>query len=258
MPEEINSEWWKDYFDETYLITDARSVCDEEITKREVDCIEKILKLKSDASILDLCGGQGRHAIELGRRRYRTLSVLDYSEYLLDLGRKKAAEENLDIRFLKADARRTDLDAESFDVILVMANSFGYFPDDEQNLSLLSEIRRLLKKRGAALLDLVDPAYMKKNFAESSWHEANDDVIVVRKRSIQGGTIFAREIVLSKAKGLLRDGRYCERLYTPRKIKKLAKRAGFAKVTVKRGFRSHMKTGDFGFLNSRNLVVLKK
>ena len=35
----VDPEWWKTLFDEIYLKTDARSVCDNEISSREVDLI---------------------------------------------------------------------------------------------------------------------------------------------------------------------------------------------------------------------------
>lgn len=35
----VAPDWWKTLFDETYLITDARTVCDEGLTCREVDKI---------------------------------------------------------------------------------------------------------------------------------------------------------------------------------------------------------------------------
>ena len=33
----VNSGWWRTLFDEVYLLTDARSVCDQDITRREVE-----------------------------------------------------------------------------------------------------------------------------------------------------------------------------------------------------------------------------
>ncbi|UCH22868.1 MAG: hypothetical protein JSU83_06570 [Deltaproteobacteria bacterium] len=65
---QVNKNWWKDLFDETYLLTDARSVCDEELTVREVNFLEKILKLEKAWPILDLFCVHGRHALELSRR----------------------------------------------------------------------------------------------------------------------------------------------------------------------------------------------
>ena len=83
-------------------------------------------------------------------------------------------------------------------------------------------------------MDLTDPDYLKKNLKPFSWHEADKDVIVCRKRERSGDIIKAREIVVSKKKGLLRDGYYCERLYNKNKIIRLLKDIGFKKVRVKK------------------------
>ena len=86
----VKKDWRKDFFNHIYLITDARSVCDVELTCREIDLLEKTLNLKKTDRILDLFGGQGRHSIELAKRGYRNLSVLDYSNYLINLGKRLA------------------------------------------------------------------------------------------------------------------------------------------------------------------------
>jgi len=93
----VEPDWWKKLFDETYLITDARSVCDNRLTSREVDFIEEMLGLEKSWPILDLCGGQGRHSLELARRGFQDVTVLDYSKVLVDLGRRRAQEERLNI-----------------------------------------------------------------------------------------------------------------------------------------------------------------
>ena len=50
---EIDPDWWKNLFDETYLITDARSVCDHGVTCREVDFLEAALKIEKTWPILE-------------------------------------------------------------------------------------------------------------------------------------------------------------------------------------------------------------
>ena len=40
---QVDKNWWKEIFDEVYLLTDARSVCDDTLTKKEVDFLETIL-----------------------------------------------------------------------------------------------------------------------------------------------------------------------------------------------------------------------
>jgi D-alanine-D-alanine ligase len=254
----IKKYWWKDFFNDIYLITDARSVCNTTLTRQEVDLLEKLLNLDKEDRILDLCGGYGRHCLELARRGYQDLTVLDYSHYLIRLGKRLAKQAGLDIKFLQGDARFTRLKNGDYSVIFIMANSFGYFPDDRENLRILQESYRLLKKGGKLLLDLADPDYVKNNLGPLSWHEANQDIIVCRKRRLQGSIIKAREIVLSKSKGLLRDGYYCERIYNKDKITKLLKLAGFNNLSIKKNLSLHKGKKDYGLITSRMMVKAVK
>jgi len=118
----INPDWWKTLFDETYLITDARSVCDDELTSREADMVELRLELQKSWPILDLCGGHGRHALELSSRGFEDVTVVDYSGFLIDRGRETAQSMGLDTKFIRKDARETGLSSGAFRAAIVMAN----------------------------------------------------------------------------------------------------------------------------------------
>ncbi len=251
-------DWWKKFFNEIYLITDSRSVCDDDLTRRETELLEKILKLHKKDRILDLCGGHGRHSLELAKRGYHDLTVLDFSDYLIKLGRRLAKEARCKVRFVRRDARFSGLRAGDYSAIFIMANSFGYFPDEKENRRILKETYRLLKKGGRLLLDMVDSNHVRSNLKPISWHEADGDVLVCRQRQLEGDIVKAREIVLSKKKGLLRDGFYCERIYGKDEITRLLKRAGFDTVSVKKGVSLHKQKRDYGFLTSRMLVTAVK
>jgi D-alanine-D-alanine ligase len=254
----IDPDWWKTVFDETYLITDARSVCDRGITRREVRFLERLLKLEKSWPILDLCGGQGRHSLELSRRGFQDVTVLDYSRVLIDLGRDMAKKEGFDILFVCKDARDTGLPGRRFKAIIVMASSFGYFLDERENEKILREAFRLLMPSGSLLLDLPDREYILKNFAPQSWHEADQEIVVCRKRRLDHDAVSCREIVISKTQGLIRDTTYCTRLYSPDRIKKMLTSAGFSSVTIRRGFVSHAQQGDYGIMTNRMIVVGEK
>ena len=43
---DVNPDWWKRIFDDIYLLTDARSVCDDHLTYREVDLILEMLPIQ--------------------------------------------------------------------------------------------------------------------------------------------------------------------------------------------------------------------
>jgi D-alanine-D-alanine ligase len=254
----VREGWWKNFFNHIYLITDARSVGNADLTCREVDLLEESLNLDKTDRILDLFGGQGRHSLELGKRKYRDLSVLDYSGYLIKLGKMAARKANLNINFYQADARSTGLSGNAYSVIMLMANSFGYFSDEKENLKVLKEANRLLKTRGRLMLDLTDPAYIKANLKPVSWHRIRNDVDVFRERELENNLIKTREVAISQKSGLLRDGCYCARLYTKAKIRQLLKKAGFKNIRIRCGLSLHKKNQDYGFLTSRMIVTASK
>ena len=83
----VNPDWWKTLFDEVYLVTDARTVDNDETTRHEIDVYSRLLPMAPEDRILDLCGGHGRHTLEMCRRGYQHCTVLDYSNTLLRIGK---------------------------------------------------------------------------------------------------------------------------------------------------------------------------
>ncbi len=251
----VDPLWWQTLFDEVYLITDARSVCNEELTRREVDFLVAYMRIGKSDSILDLCGGHGRHSLELARRGYNSTTVLDYSGVLVQLGKAKAAAQRLPVSFVQGDARSAGLAAERFDFVLVMANSFGYFQDDHDNLQILREAHRLCRPEGRLLLDLLDPGYVVEQFKPFSVHRATEDITVHRKRELTDNLIRVRETVVSRKEGRIRDSVYCERLFKKDELMSLLRQAGFDQVGFKSDFSSHIQPGDYGFMTRRLIVT---
>ncbi len=254
----VDPDWWKTLFDETYLITDSRTVCDDGLTCREVDFLEQALKLEKSWPILDLCGGHGRHSLELSRRGFQDVTVLDYSKVLIDLGRERAKKEGLNTMFVRKDARDTGLPSQKFKVIVVIANSFGYFVDEGENEKILREAFRLLMPQGSLCLDLPHREYVLKNFSPQSWHEADEEIVVCRQRRLDEDIMYGREMVMCKNRGMIRDATYCTRLYSPEKVTTMLKSAGFTSVTIQKDFVSHGKKGDYGLMTNRMIVIADK
>jgi D-alanine-D-alanine ligase len=256
----VEPDWWKTLFDEVYLVTDAPFVCNPALTKREVDVVEHVLGLQPTARILDVCGGQGRHALELARRGYQHLTVLDYSDFLLARGRWEAAASGVNVTFCQGDARAMPLPTAGFDVVLLMANSFGYFVDAVDDRQVLAEVARILAANGCFLLDLIDQDIALRHFCTESWHEASDDMVVCWKRELVQDVIHVRELVLSKATGVLRDRAYAERLYSPESIRQLLTDVGFHDIVIQPGtFVYDPDHGtDYGLATNRMLVTAAK
>jgi ubiquinone/menaquinone biosynthesis C-methylase UbiE len=183
---------------------------------------------------------------------------LDYSRVLIDLGMEMAQRDGLNTLFTQRDARETGLSSQRFRIIIVMASSFGYFVDEGENEKILREAFRLLKPRGSLFLDLPHREYILKNFVPQSWHEANEEIVVCRQRRLDEDTIYGREMVISKIKGMIRDATYCTRLYSPEKITTLLRSAGFADITIQKDFVSHGGKGDYGLMSNHMIVIADK
>jgi D-alanine-D-alanine ligase len=256
----VAPNWWQTLFDDVYLITDAPFVDNPALTQREVEVVAKLLHLQPSDRILDLCGGQGRHSIELARYGYRHTIVLDYAPFLLHRGRQTTAETGLPVMFCRGDARTLPLSEACVDVVLLMANSFGYFTNVAEDQLVLHEIARILRPGGRFLLDLTDYEHVSQHFRPESWHEATEDIVVCWQRERDGDVVRVREMVLSKTSGLLRDRGYAERLYQPDQLRELLQMAGLKNYRVHPGAFIHDPddSTDYGLATHRMLVTVTK
>lgn len=254
----VDPDWWKTLFDDIYLKTDARSVCDQEISRREVDLVCSLLSPESGHRILDMCGGQGRHSFELWERGFTDCTVVDYSHHLVDLGKRSANDRNCSVTFMQGDARFTGLPSTSFDHVLILGNSLGYLPDENDDGLILTEAYRLLKPGSAILVDVTDGDKVLNELNPNAWHEVDEDLVVCRHRELNGTRIKAREMVFSRQQGLVREQSYAIRIYNPNELQDLVFKAGFVDVKVHRNFSPHGEDGDYGFMNKRVLVTAKK
>ncbi|CAD7837907.1 MAG: hypothetical protein [Olavius algarvensis Delta 4 endosymbiont] len=254
----VDPDWWKSLFDEVYLLTDARSINDEAVTREEIRIFASLIPLEPGDRILDLCGGHGRHSLELSRRGLCECTVLDYSQPLLDIGARDAAETGCAVRFVQGDARRTRLPPATFDHVLILGNSLGYLPEPDADLSILKEGKRLLKPGGWLLLDVSDGEAMRTKITPLAWHEIGDDIVVCRLREVNAGRIHAREMVLSKQNGLIRDKTYGIQLYGQQTLATLVIKAGFEKVTVYNDASALPPDVDMGCMNHRLVAVARK
>jgi D-alanine-D-alanine ligase len=254
----IDPDWWKTMFDEVYLLTDARSVCDEDITRKEVDVVCELLQLNFDDEIMDLCGGHGRHSFELYSRGYKNCTILDYSKYLIEHAMAKASDNNFNIKFIRSDARNTGIPSESFDHLLIMGNSMGYIPEKKADVHILEEAYRMLRPGGWILVDVTNGTAIKNAFNPNAWHEIGQEIIVCRQRELLSDRINAREIVLSREKGLIRDRNYRIRLYDSESLSMILENSGYKKISIHKGIEMHRTKGDYGFMNHRMIATGQK
>jgi D-alanine-D-alanine ligase len=255
---EVNPEWWKTLFDDIYLITDARSVCDTELTRLEVDFFCKLLPMGAADRIVDLCGGHGRHSLELCARGYTSCLLVDYSPVLISSAKRSAADHNYPLACIRSDARNTGLTSAVFDYVLILGNSLGYLQESDADRQIIGEAFRLLRPGGWLLVDVTNGISVKENITRNAWHEIGRDTVVCRQRELVGDTISVREVVISKQSGLMRDESYAMRLYEPQIMESIIVQAGFENTDVITDLKLHFSREDCGCMDHRMIALGRK
>lgn len=253
----LPEEWWRTLFNAVYLCTDGDVVENYDNTKKEVDIIISSLDLKENEKILDLCCGQGRHSIELAMRGFNNLTGIDRSGYLIRLARKRTKAAFLKINFKEGDARNFSLPVNSHDCVMIMGNSFGYFDREEDDMAVLSAVKRVLKSDGKLILDLTDGDWMKENFEPRSWEWIDKNQFVCRERSLSqcGNRLISREVVVHAERGVIADQFYAERLYSIAQITHLLESQGFHNVKLHDKIEAlSTREEDLGMMARRNLI----
>lgn len=137
--------------------------------------------------LLDLGCGRGRHSITLAKRGYRITGV-DLSEEAIKKARRLASEENLkNIRFLIGDMREPI--EQTFDAILNLFTTFGYFLDDLENRNVLKNVNRMLKSDGLFFQDYLNSHFVKSNLVPSESGEY-DNIQYEIVRKIEENMVF--------------------------------------------------------------------
>ncbi|MDD2613314.1 MAG: methyltransferase domain-containing protein [Methanosarcina sp.] len=253
----VKPDWWQTLFNSLYLKTDADLLDDMEVTRKEVDLIVSILGLAPEERILDLCCGQGRHVLELARRGFSNVEGYDRSQYLIRKARTRAQKENLQVRFREGDARKLPHPSDTFDVVTILGNSFGYFDSTLQDQKVLEEIFRVLKPGGRVFIDAMDGDHMKKSFQPRSWEWLDRKYFVCRERALSadGDRLICREVISRIDRGVIADQFYAERLYNKESLFELLTVSGFSSPAFHTTFSPVSEsTQDAGLMEQRILV----
>ncbi len=146
-------DWFKNWFDSKYyhILYGSR---DEDEANDFITNVLGTLLLPSDAKILDLACGNGRHSNILAKHSFE-IHGSDLSENNIDLANQS------NIGTLKVGDMRKVYLANYFDLVLNLFTSFGYFEDENDNLLTLSAVCENLKPNAAFVQDYFNVHYVK-------------------------------------------------------------------------------------------------
>ncbi len=199
----------------------------------ECDFLEKEFGHNKNLRILDVGCGTGRHSIELTKRGYR-ITGIDLSESMLAKAEQKAAEDNLSISFIKADARKLPFDKEFDAAIMMCEGSFPLMETDEMNYEILKSVSGSLKGSATFIFTTLNGLFPIFNsiekFCAASGEEGN---AIYRNNSFDFMTFRDHNITeLEDDSGKMIKLECNERYYIPSEITWLLKSVGFLSVEI--------------------------
>lgn len=217
-------EWWRHFFNEG---TGQIMFTEEAWQRAEQNCdaLTALLGIAPGAKILDLACGPGRYAIPLARRGYRVVG-LDITETYLAQAQAKAEEQQLEIEFMEGDMRHIPFE-RTFDAVINLFTSFGYFEQEEEHLKVLQGVHKSLKPGGRFLLELMNRDWLIRHFQARDWRELPEGIFFEeRKLNLEHNRIEGHWVTLSGTER--KEYHHSLRLFTLAELLGLFARAGLS------------------------------
>lgn len=215
------TEWYKDWFASDFYL-EVYSHRDELDAEKLLKLILNNVILPQNASILDAACGNGRHSNNFSQLGYN-VTGFDLSKSLLKVSHKNKLKNNSKLNYVCSDIRSIPLKS-SFNLILNLFTSFGYFESDEENFSFIEFASTHLYKNGYFVFDYLNPNYVINNLVKSSQKYINN-IEIFESRKIENNRV-EKEIVISDSKNM---HRFLEsvRLYSLNEILTVFTKYGF-------------------------------
>jgi cyclopropane fatty-acyl-phospholipid synthase-like methyltransferase len=227
--------WYESFFGQDYLDVYGYQFT-EERARKETTFAAKALELKAGERVLDLCCGQGRHAVILAEMGMQ-VTGLDLSEHYLQLTEAAAQERGVEVATVKADMRAIPSDSP-FDAIVNMFSSFGYLESEEEDAKVMTSVFGALKPGGRVLFDLLNRDWVVSNYIQNDWHSDAGGTLYLEHRELD--LLTSRNHVTFTAvssDGTRRElGGHHIRLYTLREAAGMLEAAGLSFEAVYGGF----------------------
>lgn len=132
--------------------------------------------------ILDFGCGTGRHAVAMAKRGYE-VTAADYTETCLEIVKKRALEEGVDIETVHNASTQIPLPDKRFDIVVAFGSLF--YNTKEKNIALLKELNRITQLNGEIFTDCRthdDHEYLKAKdgLADGTYQQIHTDCFFIK------------------------------------------------------------------------------
>lgn len=150
-------------------------------TEREVNFLVRNLPINRYPRVLDVCCGYGRHANELAQKGYDIIGI-ERDACAIAHAKAHASKK---AKYILCDMRDISSLQHSFDAIINMWQSFGYF-DENENSNIIRQISDSLVEGGRFILDIYNKTFFINNLGRREFQKKDllvtEDVKLIGNR----------------------------------------------------------------------------
>jgi SAM-dependent methyltransferase len=194
-------------------------------TAKEVEFLRRQLPNPPFVKLLDVCCGEGRHSIPLTRCGYQVTGI-DTNQTALDAARSNAPAG---ANFVASDMRDLSKLPDTFDAVICMWQSFGYF-DESTNRDVLGQMAAVLRPGGRLVLDINHRGFFDKHIGQRTIEKKG--IAIAETSSVRA----KRQTVLLKDVSTGAEDLFNWQLFTPDELEELANSVGLAMHLACTGF----------------------
>ena len=229
MPSQRKKEWFDDdsFWRETYPIMFTKERFDD-----AAEQVRNALKLTrpKGKNALDLCCGPGRCSIALAKEGFKVTGV-DRTKFLLDKAKEKATAADVKIEWVLQDMRDF-VRPGSFDLVLSMFTSFGYFDEKREDIKVLENIFASLKPGGACLIDVIGKEYLAKVFQPTTSDALPDGTRLVQRHEVFDDWTRIRNEWILIHKGRSKSFTFHHTVYSGQELRERMESVGFRDIKL--------------------------
>jgi SAM-dependent methyltransferase len=200
-----------------------------EAAEAEVESLLELVR-PTGTRVLDLACGPGRCSMALARRGYQVTGV-DRSPFLLARARELSKGLRPKPEWVLKDMRDFERPT-TFDLVINLFTSFGYFENPDDDLKVLRRMRNSIKPGGTMVLDMGGKEGIAEIFQPLSVEDLPDGGLLVQRRKILPDWCRIRNHWQIIRAGHVQDYHFEHTLYSGRELHDLLLQAGFAAVQL--------------------------
>lgn len=194
--------------------------------------LEQVLVLAGPKGklVLDLCCGPGRFSTALAARGFDVTGV-DRTAFLLAKARQRARQEKLRVEWVQSDMRDFRR-ANTYDFVLSMFTSFGYFDKAADDLRVLKNIFASLRAGGSLIMDLLGKEILARILLDTRVERLDDNHFMACECEVFDDWSRVRNVWTVIQDGKPHVFKFHHTVYSGVELRMLLEQAGFTKVRL--------------------------